>query len=158
MCKNVNKICNMSVLKLPRLGVPGVIWKMVQNDQICCFRPRNDMETCQKYCYSAFWALPQLQSEYFGGKTIWIHLATMRFSLIFNGISGIFQVDFWGVGWVWFSDPKIEISANQPHFRTFQDKYLRFKKNPKQKYYLGTILEQILKRKKIRFFFRFRDA
>ena len=85
-------------LKLPRLGVPGVIWKMVQNDQICCFRPRNDMETCQKYFYSAFWALPQLQSEYFGGKTIWIHLATMRFSLIFNGISGIFQVDFLGVG------------------------------------------------------------
>ena len=85
-------------LKVPCVAVPRVIWKMVQNDQICCFRPRNDMETCQKYFYSAFWALPQLQSEYFGGKTIWIHLATMRFSLIFNGISGIFQVDFLGVG------------------------------------------------------------
>ena len=40
-------------LKVPCVAVPRVIWKMVQNDQNCCFRPRNDMETCHEWFYSA---------------------------------------------------------------------------------------------------------
>ena len=111
---------------------PEMTWKHVRNTVIVL---------SERYHNSKVSILEVKPSGY-----TWLQWDFHWFSMGFQEFS---RSIFGGLGWAWFSDPKIEISANRPHFWTFQDEYLRFKKNPKQKYYLGTILEPVKKIEKI---------